>query len=333
MHSPGDFEGVGLTGPEQVAYAALVDMSPATVADLQHATAGDDIHQLALILDGLEALGLITRVPGTPPRYTAVDPEIALELLIIGREEQLHRARLATQRLATRFRDRVSRRDPAELIEIVTGTDAAARRIQQIQRGARKEFRFIDKPPYLLPAGVLSDTEAEQLDRNVRYRGIYDPAGLPTHDLAGDMEQTLSRGEDARVLAHAPIKLLLIDDRYACLPLQADPEELISIVIVHPSGLLEALSALFEALWLRAMPFPPYGGDIDRVDDHAPTEDERRLLTMLTAGIPDRAAAKQLGVSPRTYQRRIQDLMTRLEAQTRFQAGLAAGLRGWIAER
>jgi hypothetical protein len=329
MHSPGDFEGIGLTGPEQVAYAALVDMSPATVADLQHATAGDDTHQLALVLDSLEALGLITRVPGTPARYTAIDPEMALELLIIGREEQLRRARLAAQRLATRFRDRVSRRDPAELIEIVTGADAAARRIQQIQRGAREEFRFIDKPPYLLPAGVLSDTEVEQLDRDVRYRGIYDPAGLPTHDLAGDMEQTLSRGEEARMLAHAPIKLLLVDDRYACLPLQADPEELISIVVVHPSGLLEALSALFEALWKRAMPSPPHGQD----DLSAPTEDERRLLTMLTAGVPDRAAAKQLGVSPRTYQRRIQDLMTQLEAETRFQAGLAAGMRGWITKR
>jgi len=164
----------------------------------------------------------------------------------------------------------------------------------------------------------------------VRYRGIYDPEGSPTHDLAGDMEQTLSRGEEARVLAHAPIKLLLVDDRYACLPLQADPEELISIVIVHPSGLLEALSALFEALWKRAIPFPPHRQDVGL---DTPTEEERRLLTMLTAGVPDRAAAKQLGVSPRTYQRRLQDLITRLEAETRFQAGLAAGMRGWITRR
>ncbi|WP_113701039.1 hypothetical protein [Nonomuraea lactucae] len=62
----------------------------------------------------------------------------------------------------------------------------------------------------------------------------------------------------------------------------------------------------------------------------APTSDDRRLLSMLTAGVPDRTAAKHLGYSARTYQRRIQELMARLGAETRFQAGLQAALLGWI---
>ena len=61
-------------------------------------------------------------------------------------------------------------------------------------------------------------------------------------------------GEQARVLPDAPTKLLLADDRIGLIPLQAAPSSIESIVVVHPSALLEALGALFESLWARALP-------------------------------------------------------------------------------
>lgn len=321
---------LGLDQAQESTYVALVDRSPATVAELQPVV-GVDRAQLAETLDALEAKGLITRRPGTPARYSAVDPEIALDVLILDREEQLKRARLAAGRLAAQFRDTAGRRDPAELIEIVTGRDNVTRLILQSQRTARREVRFIDRPPYLVPATAMVGTEMEQLDRDLRYRGIYDPTGFSeAHDLLGDVHQTVSRGEEARVLPNAPVKLMLIDDRYALLPLQAAPEEMLSMVVVHPSGLLEALSALFELLWQRALPLALRNGTAVTKPNDSPTDDDRRLLTLLTAGVADTAAAKQLDISPRTFQRRIQDLMTHLGTETRFQAGLQAALLGWI---
>jgi DNA-binding NarL/FixJ family response regulator len=52
------------------------------------------------------------------------------------------------------------------------------------------------------------------------------------------------------------------------------------------------------------------------------------ILEALGSGLTDEAAAKRIGVSLRTYRRRVAELMARLEADSRFQAGLRAGELG-----
>jgi len=58
--------------------------------------------------------------------------------------------------------------------------------------------------------------------------------------------------------------------------------------------------------------------------------DERRLLTLLASGMKDEAIAHHLGWSYRTTRRRIADVLSKLRAETRFQAGLHAARRGWL---
>jgi len=101
-------------------------------------------------------------------------------------------------------------------------------------------------------------------------------------------------------------------------------------VLVHPSGLLTGLAALFELVWERAAPFAP-----TPPRDCAPDplgEDGRRLLAMLGAGLTDAAMARQLGTSLRTVQRRIRELMDLAGATTRFQLGQRAERLGWTGE-
>lgn len=59
------------------------------------------------------------------------------------------------------------------------------------------------------------------------------------------------------------------------------------------------------------------------------TEDERRILSLLAVGLSDEAIARQLGIGLRTVQRRVQALLVRLGAGSRFQAGVLAAGRGW----
>ncbi len=75
------------------------------------------------------------------------------------------------------------------------------------------------------------------------------------------------------------------------------------------------------------MPIGTPGRD---ADTSTPTSEEIALLTMLRAGLKDQAIARQLGLSTRTATRRIAALMARLDATTRFQAGVEACARGWI---
>jgi DNA-binding NarL/FixJ family response regulator len=129
------------------------------------------------------------------------------------------------------------------------------------------------------------------------------------------------------VLADAPTKLILVDERLAMIPLRSAPMALESAVIVHASALLAALAALFHALWHSAIPLALPDRTV-RTDELS--EMDLRLLALLTTGMPDRSIAKQLGLSYRTFQRRLHELMARMGAHTRFQAGLQAAARGWV---
>ncbi|MEU7904981.1 hypothetical protein [Actinoplanes sp. NPDC049118] len=320
------FSVAGLGEEDEAVYAALMD-GPATVPELARSTRlAEELVRVAL--DHLEEAGLVGRSAGHPERHTAAAPDVALEALLLRQEEQLQRARLHAHQLAARHRRAHAGDDPASLVEVVTGRMAVLERFEQVQRAARREIRAIDKPPYAVPSGNRNPVELDMLARGISYRVIYDPQGLlEFHDLRADLEQSAARGEVARVLAAAPTKLILADDRMGLLPLQAAPSSIESIVVVHPSALLEALGALFESLWARALPLGlAYGTQAGA----GPTRDELRLLTLLTTGIPDEAIARQLGLSYRTFQRRLRTLLARLDAETRFQAGVRAAHLGWI---
>jgi DNA-binding NarL/FixJ family response regulator len=57
---------------------------------------------------------------------------------------------------------------------------------------------------------------------------------------------------------------------------------------------------------------------------------ERAVLRMLAQGYTDEAIAKRLGVSPRTARRIAANLMERLDARSRFEAGVHAVQDGWL---
>ncbi len=323
------FHVLDLDPTDQKVYEALVDHHPQTVADLTVSVrcgAAEVRHSVAT----LERLGLVSQVPGSPARYAAISPDLALEVLFLDQERQLKQARAYAGQLAARFQRTSTQRDPAELVEVITGIAAIRQRWEQLQRGLRHELRGIDKPPYTVSSQKSSPVERELLDRGIGYRVIYDTVGLEDfHDWRSDIEVSIQLGEQARVLNGTPTKLVLFDDRCAMLPLQPNPLEIVSMIVVHPSGLLEALHALFEDLWRRALPLDAPDAAARAASD-APTENELRMLTLLATGIPDNAIAKQLGISQRTCQRRLRALLDRLGSDSRFQAGVRAAQRGWL---
>ena len=131
-------------------------------------------------------------------------------------------------------------------------------------------------------------------------------------------------GEQARTLASLPMKLVIGDDRRAMVPL--DPSELEdgATLIVHPSGLLSALVAIFETLWQMAVPIS--GGDVTRPLGKR----DQDILTLMASGATDEVIARRLHLSRRTVVRHSASLLERLGATTRFQAGVQASRLGWL---
>lgn len=318
-------EAIGVDADAQAVYEALVDGAPGTLEAL-----GRELTmppgQVRAAADLLLSKGLASRDPGEPARYRAAAPEHALEILFLEQERGLTRGRAYLGTLAERFRSSNGDRGTAQAVETVSGRDAIRRRFEQLQRSTRHQIRGVDRPPYTVAAATLNPIEAELLASGVRYKIIYDPASLEFHPLREDLELSTAQGEEARVLAGTPAKLLIFDDNFAMIPARSAPDEIDELSVVHPSGLLDALIALFEVLWERALPLFPDPGRA-KVQ---PTVDDQRLIALLTAGLTDEAIAKQLGVSYRTLQRRIHDLLHRLEARSRFQAGLRAAQLGWV---
>jgi DNA-binding CsgD family transcriptional regulator len=321
-------EVLGLDQPAESLYFTLVDNLPLSLDELVRRTGIEpDVVSGALVR--LEDGGLISRLPGSPERYTALPPGHAMEVLLLARERDIHRVRALTERLAERHQEARRGRDASSLIEVITGRDGVARCGQQLFNRAEKEIRGIDAPPYAQASDGERVNSATTIGgRSVRSRFLH---ARDTLNVPGAMERVeldIAAGEEVRFLPEAPMKLIIADDQAALIPLLATPQVLDSCILVHPSALLDALSTLFESLWEQAQPYMP-GRTAPVGADEFVNEEERRIISLLAMGLPDETIARQMGIGHRTVQRRVQALLVRLGAASRFQAGVLAASRGW----
>ena len=323
---------LGIGPDEEELYTLLLENSPISTHDLDRLVGERPwAHHVHTLLHRLEDLGLATRLVSEHPRYHAVPAEIALDSAIHAAGQTLHQARRRAAQLAIAFRAARPRSDPRALVEVVSGRKAIAERLEELERSVRHEIRVCDAPPYSTGQHEPSAMEPELLRRGVRCRVLYDRAGLEGPGRLADVAVGIAAGEQARV-TDVPTKLVLSDYPRALLPLQHDPDHVESSLIVHDSVLCDALSALFEMYWERAIPLEVRDGSAHMPDtDDVPTQEERDLLPLLAAGLTDRAIAAQLGCSERTVRRRLKAMLDRLDATTRIQAGYQAVGRGWLA--
>lgn len=313
---------VGLTAEQQDVYLALVDGGPATAAEIRDRVAGAKV---ASALAALEAKGMVSRLTGRPVRYQAARPDMALEVLVRSREQELQQVRLLATGLMERFRSGQGTVNPTDIVEVVTTREATVQRLAQLQRSARHQVSAFDRPPYIGGLGTNS-IESELLSAGIRYRCVYDRSGLTMPGRLTAIGDLVKSGEQARVAVGVPVKMFLADDTLGLISLER-PATSDSALVIHPSSLLDTLIALFEAVWSDSVPM--------RFDAPVEPDAPRRahtgtLLGLLAAGLTDEAIARHMGWHPRTAQRHVRDLMAELGAQTRFQAGLQAARRGWL---
>jgi DNA-binding CsgD family transcriptional regulator len=119
--------------------------------------------------------------------------------------------------------------------------------------------------------------------------------------------------------------MLVFDRKIAVVPLNPNESE-VGVAVLQCTGPVAAMCALFETLWETAAPF----GEIRSPHPGAPlTEQELAVIRLLAQGHTDAAISRKLGVSPRTAGRLVSEIMARLGARSRFQAGLQVGALGW----
>ncbi|WP_093875302.1 LuxR family transcriptional regulator [Streptomyces sp. TLI_105] len=205
-------------------------------------------------------------------------------------------------------------------IVTLRGEAELARRAGALFEGVRQEFLCTAGEPETWSAAA--PRAPRTLSPGLVVRKLYGPGVF--RDPSGQelLKRLGEAGAEIRISPAPPAhEAIVVDRRLAVLaaPRSAAGEPRVYSVVQEPD-VVAGVRALFETAWetstdlatYRRTPFP-------RLDDA-----ERDVLRALAAGHTDEAASRRLGVSLRTYRRRVAALMASLGAQSRFQAGLRA---------
>lgn len=104
------------------------------------------------------------------------------------------------------------------------------------------------------------------------------------------------------------------------------------------SGLTSGLGSRRSPIWGSYVCPPvafyaPMAPNDLRTETMSPTDEERAVASLLVTGMTDEMAARRLGLSRRTFRRRLKALMDKLGARSRFQAGFMLAGTGWVTDR
>lgn len=212
----------------------------------------------------------------------------------------------------------------------VRGVRQICATLAALTESARHEVLTFDDPaaclglpipePFLELAGTCVRTAAQRV---ATVRQI-----VPRHALsrvtAADAAGAAHLPGRARLTQSIPFKMIVVDRAVAVIPL--DLELLYNgLLLIRDPVVVQALVRAHHAWWetgdeVPARPLPP-----GALPPHL-----RPVLEALLAGLTDETAAARLGISGRTYSRRVGELLAALGTTSRFRAGAEAARRGWL---
>jgi DNA-binding NarL/FixJ family response regulator len=160
--------------------------------------------------------------------------------------------------------------------------------------------------------------------RSIRTRKLLSPVALTTQDSREHLRLVMAHGAQVRITATPLPQETIIMDRRVMILAGPDSPRGRDYSITSSPTLVGGVVALFEAAWEAATDLDVFfRGELPHLD-----ADGRAVLRSLGDGLTDAAAARKLGLSLRTYRRRVAELLAVLDADSRFQAGLRAGELG-----
>lgn len=321
------FHVLGLDSHDLVLYEHLLSDKSTTPEELSDVIR-EPAAQVTEGLDHLRSLGLVTRIDDPTPRYRAAPPSGGLGALIFECRDEILRAESLIQLMQERYQPPDPPGGLGRMVERIEGSMALRHCSTELRRGSQRSFRSFVKAGELSAGDLDHDEDEAALDRRVQYRIIAERALVGTSHFADQASRATRRGMEVRVAPTLPARLTIADQDRAIVAMPG--QRTASASLIHRSGLLIMLDALFERYWhssarLSADP----AADVSPSSDDL-SEQDRKLLRLLNLGFTDGAAAHHLGQSLRTVQRRVSAMMDQAQVSSRLQLGAAAQRRGWL---
>ena len=318
---------LGLAREEERLYQRLLPLSGSPVSSVVAALDIDE-EAFSLLLEPLATRG-IARVVGGSVHVQSLTEVVAGQVLREADVADRSRRRLMELSSAIPFLTAaVTRPLPGEVEEmgLVDGEVSRGGNPLQLLTSligeSRGDLMWFRPDAWRMPReSAVAKVVADAIASGRRSRAIYPVRAL--HEAPEALRARAQAGEQIRVIADLPTRLIVIGSTHAVLPEplgMADEPRL----LVRQRGIVEALALLFELMWDQAAAVP----DLDLGE--ARPELRRFLLQQLAAGAKDEQIARTLGLSLRTVRRRVAGLLIDLGVDSRFQAGVEAVRRGWL---
>lgn len=164
------------------------------------------------------------------------------------------------------------------------------------------------------------------LKRGVKLRMVYHPDALESEDRLSFFRKMIDMGAEIRIGDLGLLGMFVFDRQWAMMGTRpAQPHQ--QGLLVRSPILVEPLIKLTDLAWRSTSPVDTYlrlmEADFDEI--------AIPILQYLGAGRKDDLAARELGISVRTYRRYVAKIMRSMRAESRFQAGAKAAALGLIS--
>jgi DNA-binding CsgD family transcriptional regulator/sugar-specific transcriptional regulator TrmB len=325
---------LGLDADAEAVYRAMLARPRDGLAAIGEALALSE-DQVHAALDTLSALALVRPSYEREGSLRAVSPDLGLELLLARQQHELARqqkhleaSRATAARLIAEYADLRPEMDSPG-VEQLTGLDEIRDRLATLTREVRTEVMGFNPSSAQTEEGMAAARPLDQqlLERGVRIRTLYLDSIRNNAPTIAHADWLARHGGQVRTVPTLPTRMIIIDRASAVIPVRSD-DTAAGAVILTGQGTVTALCALFESTWAAGRPL----GEAPVRDAHGLTPQEQAALSLLADGHTDDAIARRLGVSPRTARRVTTDLIERLGARSRFQAGFRAAQQGWLPD-
>jgi hypothetical protein len=215
---------------------------------------------------------------------------------------------------------------PNDQVITVRGEDELAARAGHLFGTTQKEFlcAAADMDTWSRPSAraAIASRMRPVIQNGLVVRKLYTSAALADEEQRTHLLQVAAVGAQVRICdAGLPHETIIIDRRVMILAGPGVPGDR-EFTVTTSRALIDPVNALFDATWEAAVPLA------DRQELPLIGPDGRAILRALGAGLTDEVAARRMGISLRTYRRRVAELMRTLDSDSRFQAGLRAGELG-----
>jgi sugar-specific transcriptional regulator TrmB len=290
-----------------------------------------------LLTDALDVLASLHLVrPSADPNraWDPVSPQSALAELLADEEaelniRQVHASKVhgEVSRLIPSYQEARRAGESDEPVEVIQDLNAVTQLLVDWSQRAQHEVRVAH------PGGGLSEHELQQsfardmhlLSRGVPMRVLLQHAVRSHPPTRHHVSLLAPAGAKFRTVATLPGTLIIFDRQVAFAQPSCGRHS--GVAMIRHSAVIEFLLVLFEFLWVDGKHLSEDTGE--QVDDERDVL-WQAILDQLAAGAKDDAIAHRLGLSVRTCRRHIAAMMKRLDADSRFQAGVQACHRGMV---